>query len=384
METAKLAIIGTEGYAALLAERLHTLPRTARLVAAVSLEPGGPAARRLADRGTRIFPDLDALLAFAPGQIDAILNPTPIPLHRPVTLRCLEAGFPVWIEKPPVARLAELDELLGAVERTGLPVDVCFNSLYAFRVRELKAELVAGEFGKVGRIRSIGGWIRPAPYWNRAGWVGRLRDGGSWILDGTINNPFAHVLCNSLYFAATETDALAEFDSLDARLWHANPIDSEDTSSLRLATREGVEVLCHLTLCPEEEIPPLTLIDTEKATISLRDFQTVEIAWHDGRKERRESFKENRIEMIETLCRNLHADGPRPCPLAMTRPFTRLVNAAFDRVLDAHDGTIPAIPQEVIIQSEVDGSSAVRIRGINAAMRQAHENGELLDPTLPR
>jgi len=383
METAKLAIIGTEGYAALLAERLHTLPRTARLVAAVSLEPGGPAARRLADRGTRIFPDLGALLAFAPGQIDAILNPTPIPLHRPITIQCLEAGFPVWLEKPPVARLEELDELIEAAGRTGRPVDVCFNSLYSFRVRELKAELAAGVFGAVRRVRGMGGWIRPARYWTRAGWVGRVRDGSTWIYDGTINNPFAHVVCNCLFFAAPQTDALAEFDSLDARLWHANPIESEDTSSLRLTTREGVEVLCHLTLCPEEEIPPVTVIDAEKATISLEDFQDVTIAWHDGRHERRQGFSENRIEMLETLCHNLRNAGDRPCPLSMTRPFVRLVNAAFTQVLEAHGGRIPKVPETLLDQCEAQGSPAVRIRGINTLLQNAHEQGKLLDIKTP-
>jgi predicted dehydrogenase len=379
MRSAKLAIIGTEGYAAQLAERLHTLPRTARLVAAVSLDPGGPAARRLVDRGTRIFPDVEALLAFAPGQIDAILNPTPIPLHRPLTIQCLEAGFPVWLEKPPVARLEEMDELLAAVEGTGRPVDVCFNSLYSFRVRELKAELAAGVFGAVRRVRSIGGWVRSGSYWSRAGWVGRVRDNGTWIYDGTINNPFAHVVCNSLFFAAPQTDALAEFDSLDARLWHANPIESEDTSSIRLTTREGVEVLCNLTLCPEEEISPVTVIDTEQATISLEDFQDVAIAWHNGRHERRQSFSENRIEMLETLCLNLQSAGDRPCPLAMTRPFVRLVNAAFTQVLEANDARIPEVPQKLIHQSDVHGSPAVRIRGINTLLQNAHEQGKLLD-----
>jgi hypothetical protein len=190
----------------------------------------------------------------------------------------------------------------------------------------------------------------------------------------------AHLLCNNLYFAATQHHALAVPARVEARLWHGHAIESEDTSSLRITTSDGVEVLSHLTLCPEREITPVSVIDAEHATITLRDFHTVEIEWLDGRTEVRESERENRLDMIEALCRQLRNSGEHPlCPLRLTRPFTRTVNLAFEQVLAAHGGSIPGVPPESVERYAHDGSIGTRITGINDALQSAHESGELLE-----
>ncbi len=374
-----LGIIGCEGYAYQLIQRLWSLPNCATLVAATSLTPDSPEARACRGRGVPVFGSVDELLAFAPGRAMAIINATPIHVHRPLTIRCLEAGFPVWLEKPPVATLDELDELLAVSASTGQPVSVGFNSLYGSEVQRLKAELVAGKYGRVRRVRSIGAWHRTDAYYARSTWAGRLRIGHCWIYDGTINNPFAHLLCNGLYFAARKHHSLAEPASVEARLWHGHDVESEDTSSLRIVTTDGVEILSHFTLCPEEEIVPSTVIDCDGATITLHDFHTVDIKWSAGPREVRESVRENRLEMLETLTRQLSdaTETPR-CPLALTRPFTQVVNLAFKQVLASNGGTIPAVPPEFIERFPHEKSTGTRIHGINASLLAAHGRGELL------
>jgi len=378
---ARLGIIGCGGYAFQLIKRIWTLPREARLVAATSRDPKSSEATVAREHGVRIFSTLEEMLAFAPGQIDAILNPTPIHVHGATTRQCLEAGFPVWLEKPPFATLAEHDELAAISLATGQAIDVCFNSIYSFRVQELKAELVAGRYGTVRRIRGIGAWARDATYWSRAEWAGQLKSGTKWIYDGTINNPLAHLVCNNLYFAAREHHALAEPAEIEAHLWRANNIESEDTSSLRIVTKDGVEILSHLTLCPDDgDIPPVTVIDAEFATISLHDFQTVKIIWHDSRSETRESYKENRIEMLEFLCRRFKHGGLPLCPLSMIRPFTDVINRAFEQVLERNAGTIPTVSAD---QIETRGQSAQKfnaVRGINARILKAHNSGTVIAP----
>jgi predicted dehydrogenase len=374
----KIAVIGCGGYAFQLIQRIWTIPRYIDVRAVVSCNPDGATARLYAAKGIKIFPSVEALLSDPPEAIDAILNPTPIHVHTETTLSCLKAGYPVWLEKPPVATLAEYDQILPVAARAGKQVDVCFNSLYAHGVQRLKAEIVAGLYGKVRRVRGIGGWIRTDAYFERVGWAGQLKVGDQWVFDGTINNPLAHVLCNNLYFAAPEHHALAEPRSVEAELWHGHEIESEDTSSLRVVTKDGVEVLTHLTLCPEAEIVPLTVIDTEAATITLRDFQTVEIEWNDGRRESRRCFKENRIEMLEELGHKLNTGEPRFCPLEMCRPFTRVVETAFRQILAANEGRIPPINAALIQRRPYQCSVATVVRGINAAMARAHERGCLL------
>jgi len=377
MKKVRLGIIGCSGYAWQLIKRIGTLPRHARLVAAMSPDPLSNEARWCESLGVRVFDSVEDLLDFGQGRLDAILNPTPIHLHKPLTLQCLEAGFPVWLEKPPVATVDDLDELAAASAKKRCRVDVCFNSLYAFQIQRLKAELVAGNFGQIHRIRSIGSYARTDAYFARSKWAGRLQVDGLSVYDGTINNPLAHVLCNNLFFAAREHHALAEAESVEAELWHGHAIESEDTSSLRIRTREGVEVLSHLTLCPEEEISPLTVIDADRATIRIIDFQTVEICWADGGTEIRDSYKENRMEMLEELSYQTAYGGDPLCSLSMTRPFTSVVNAAFEQVL-AKEGCIPGVMPSLIDRFPSGGSIGTRIKGINVLMMQAHESGKLL------
>lgn len=352
----------------------------ATLVAATSISPGSEEAGACRARGVQVFQSVDDLLAFARGKVDAILNATPIHVHGPLTIQCLESGFPVWLEKPPVATVRELDELLAVSESTGQAVHVGFNSLYGREVQRLKAELVAGTFGQVRRIRSIGAWVRTDAYFERSDWAGRLRLGDRWIYDGTINNPFAHVLCNNLYFATREHHALAEPETVQARLWHGHDIESEDTSSLRITTNDGVEVLSHLTLCPEQEIAPTTVIDADLATVTLRDFHTVEVDWLDGRTSVRESAQENRLDMLTTLCRQLGDPDAQPlCSLQLTRPFTRTVNLAFEQVLATQGGVIPPVPPHSVERFPHDNSTGTQILGINAALERAHRRGQILE-----
>jgi predicted dehydrogenase len=375
----KIAVIGCGGYAFQLMQRMWTIPRYIEIVAASSRNLESQNALACAERGIRIYTNIHELLADAPEGLQAVFNPTPIEVHAETTIPCLEAGFPVWLEKPPVPTLAEYDHLLPAIKRSGQVVDVCFNSLYGYNLRKLKADLVAGVYGQVKRVSGMGGWVRTQSYFERNAWAGALQVNGHWIYDGTINNPLAHVLCNNLFLAATEELALAEPAEVEARLWRANAIESEDTSSLRIVTRDGVEVFSHLTLAPEATVIPESVVDTDAARIILSNFEIVDVHWHDGRKEHMRSFKENRVEMLEELAHRCGTDDPQLCSLAMCRPFTSVVESAFQQVLQKNGGTIPRVEESHILRRAEQGSSAIAIQGINNKLRYAHENGVLLD-----
>jgi predicted dehydrogenase len=302
-----------------------------------------------------------------------VANPTPIHLHAEITKQCLAAGYPVWVEKPPVATVQELDDLAAVAREAGLPVAVCFNSLYSYRAQQLKTELVAGRYGPIQRIKSVGAWGRTESYFRRNDWAGALKTDGRWVLDGDINNPLAHVICNGLFFAGPEPAALAHPATVEAEIYRANPIESEDTSAIRIRTREGMEVLSWLTLACEGESDPVTVIEAEKATIRFIDLRQVEIAWHDGTTEFRDSYKENRLEMIEHLCRTLRSDEPLLCPLDMTRPFTLAVNAAFESA-----ETIHTIPGDALDMLRVDDQEKqIAITGISAILQEAFDANAL-------
>ncbi len=374
-EPVKIGVVGCGGYAHQLIIRIQTTPLYAEITAVTSRDPDSDGAKYCRAHGIRVFQSIDELLAW--GGFEVVVNPTPIHLHSEITKQCLAAGFPVWMEKPPVATLQDLDDLTAASRSAGLPVAVCFNSLYSFRARQLKAELVAGKYGKIKRIKSLGAWVRTDAYFTRNGWAGALKKGDRWILDGDINNPFAHVVCNGLFFAGRAQNALANPVSVQAELYRANQIESEDTSAIRIITREGIEILSWLTLACRDESDPDTIIETEKATIRFINLHQVEITFSDGTVEFRDSYKENRLEMIEHLCRTMRSDEPLICALADTRPFTLAVNAAFESV-----GTINTIPAEALDCVTVrETEKQVAITGMGNILKKAFEANALFSET---
>lgn len=384
----KIAVIGCGGYAFQLIKRILSVPHSGKIVAVTSRDPESSGASFCSERGIPVFRSVEDLLAF--GKFEVVINPTPIHLHTSITKQCLASGYPVWLEKPPVATVQELDELQSASEDAGMPVAVCFNSLFSHLTQNLKKELVTGRFGEVRQVKGIGAWIRTSDYFNRNSWAGCLRKDGNWILDGDVNNPFAHVLCNNLYFAAPAHNALAEPVKVEAELYRCNTIESEDTSCLRIMTREGIEIIDYLTLSPGREIPPVSVIETEKARITFENFNRLKIEFHDGSIEEHEAYQEDRIEMIEHLCRAFRTGRPYWCTLDTLRPFTVAVNGAFDSA-----GSIHSIPGNYIHSEEQNGTNCLSIPGIETIMEDAFasnslysemgvpwaKKGELLDTT---
>lgn len=370
-EPVKIAVIGCGGYAHQLIIRIQTTPKFGIITAVTSRDLDSEGARYCQEHGINVFKTIEELLAY--GEFEVVVNPTPIHLHAEITKQCLAAGYPVWLEKPPVATVQELDDLNAAAMDAELPVAVCFNSLFSFRAQQLKAELLAGTYGKIKRVKSLGAWVRTDAYFSRNDWAGALKKGNHWILDGDINNPLAHVVCNGLFFAGSQQSTLANPLSVEAELYRANQIESEDTSAIRIQTAEGIEILSWLTLACKEESDPVTVIETEKATIQLINLEKIEIIWHDGRTEFRDNYKENRIEMIEHLCRTLRSDEPMIGELVNIRPFTLSVNAAFESVGSIH--TIPKSALDFVTVRESE--TQVAIRGMEGILKQAYERNAL-------
>lgn len=370
LEPVQIAVIGCGGYAFQLIKRILSVPHSGVVAAVTSRDPASAGARFCGERGIPVFQTIDELLKY--GKFEVVLNPTPIHLHLPTTKQCLSAGFPVWLEKPPVATVQELEELQSIAEVAGKPIAVCFNSLFSHLTQNLKRELVAGRFGHVRQIKGIGAWIRTSAYFNRNSWAGCLRKDDAWILDGDVNNPFAHVLCNNLFFAGSQHHSLAEPLSIEAELYRSNAIESEDTSCLRILTDNGVEIINYLTLAPREEIPPRTVIETEKALISFEEFKRLKIEFYNGPVEEHEAYQEDRVEMIEHLCRAFRTGEPYLSTLDMMRPFTVAVNGAFDSAEQ-----IQTIPEEYLDVEREGETRKIAVKDIERIMEDAFESNSL-------
>lgn len=224
----------------------------------------------LETQGVRLVPDLEALLALTP---DLVSIPLGIHLHTPVTLRCLEAGCHVYLEKPVAGSIAEVDQLIAAERASGLTVLVGFQDLFQPGLWDLKRRLVSGEFGAIKQITVTVGWPRPRSYYSRNAWAGRLQLGGAWVRDSIANNACAHFLNVGLFLAGKNLDQSAEFRSVSAELGRGYPIESFDTASIDLRTASDVRVLFNASHLGQREFGPSLRIDTAKGAISIENLE---------------------------------------------------------------------------------------------------------------
>jgi len=370
----KLGMVGAGGYAFELIKRIWLIPEKIELVG-VSSHPSRKSSGRAAciAKNVPVYDTPEELLSNLQGIADAIFVPTPINTHFAIAKKCIDAGFHVFLEKPPLATVQELDALNEYAIKNGKRIAVAFQFLYSDIVNETKRRIVAGEFGKVRQIRSIAGCPRFDSYYSRNCWAGKIKENGDWILDGTLNNPLAHMLVNNLYFASMHKGKLAQPVSIEAELYHGHDIQSEDTSSVRIITSDAVEILFNASLCTCAEIDTETVVECENARIRYVNFDKVKIQFKDGHEETTENKDDIRVCMLERLAHSLKSGEEFNATLNLCRPFTVCVNGAFDSCSQPK-----AVPAQYISRSEHSESIKTVIEGIDDILKCAHEGGKLI------
>ncbi len=353
-----LAMVGCGGYAGYLIDRIADLPDVCRLVAVTTRRPESDAAQKFKEQGVAVLKDIDALLdALSPEECPAIIIPTSIESHYEYTKKAVDAGFHVLLEKPPAATIQDVDRLIELQRSSGRWIAVNFQHLFNPMTRRLKAQLAAGEFGAVKSVRARALWMRPESYFSRSGWSGKMKVDGQWVLDGTIGNPLAHLLAEALYLA-TPNDGMATPLRVQAELYHGNNIESEDTSCLRIETKEGVPVFYCAGLCSKEMTPIFCEIETGNADICLTDYFQLSIHWKDGRTEEAEtpdnSNDLDRLIMLKALVDRLSRNERPLITVEECRPYMLAWNGAFESF-----GPPAAIPESVI-SSEINDLGPVR------------------------
>lgn len=345
-----VAMIGCGGYAALLAKWINEVPEFCRLTAVCTRRTDSDAALQLMAEGVQVYSDIDALLTgIGSAQCDAVMIPTSIESHFEYAKKVLEAGYHVLLEKPPVATIQDLDQLIELQKQSGRFIAVNFQYLYGHMTDVLKTRLASGEFGRVRSVKAHAIMRRSESYFNRSDWSGKLMVEGRWVLDGSVGNPFAHLMAEALYLATTE-DGMAVPSLLQAELYHANDIESEDTSVVRLKTTEEVDVFYCTSLCGSKGVSACCIIETEQAVIELTNYFKAEICWRDGRIETIETPDYNdghaRRLMLKDFSVNL-SEGSRPkITVEECRPFLLAWNGAFESA-----GIPTEIPEAVILRA---------------------------------
>lgn len=145
-QSLRVAVVGTGEWWGREHARVFSSRPDVELCAIVGRREG-PARARANEFATTPYWDLDAMLRDQDPDLVSLCLPNEA--HFGPTMRVIEAGYPLLVEKPLVFDLGEADALLEAADERGLFFAINFNHRYA-RPVQLAAEAIAR--GDLGRI----------------------------------------------------------------------------------------------------------------------------------------------------------------------------------------------------------------------------------------
>lgn len=353
----RVALVGVHGFGTHHLRNLKRL-QDKGLVSLVAVADPNPPAEGALPADTAVFANLDDLLERTPA-LDVVIVATPIQTHAALALAALTAAN-LYLEKPPVASLADFQRLQTAAESAGRSVQIGFQSLASHALEAIRDLVALGEIGDLLGITATGRWVRDRAYYKRSRWAGKRSIDGIDVVDGVATNPLAHAIATALRIAdARRFDDLV---TVEIDLYRANDIESDDTSVIRLRTVTGMPITCALTLCAEESVEPyITLQGSEGSAVFHYTEDRLSVLTSHG--ERREMF--GRDDLTENLLEHLTEGGPLISPLADSGAFMRVLEAIRTAEPPTRIGD-----ESIVWQGEGEAAHAV-VTGIEDALDRA-------------
>lgn len=266
--------------------------------------------------------DLADLLART--EPDIVIICTPIHTHAELAVTAMEAGAHVLLEKPPAPGRDEYDRIARAAERTGRACQVGFQDLASTALPVIARLVGDGAIGDPLGVSGACAWVRTTRYFTRSPWAGRRVLAGRPVVDGALTNPFAHAVASALRLAGA--GGPADLARVEVELYHANAIESDDTSCVRVHTRHGPPVTVAATLCATADHEPALVVHGTRGRVTLA-YKRGEVALEaDGA---RETAVYPRTDLLENLIAHL----ARPDAVELLVPLR--ATGAFTAVLDA-------------------------------------------------
>jgi predicted dehydrogenase len=263
VKTFRFGLVGLGGYARSLCDVL-----SAHFELAAVCEPDqtthSAKIEQLRSRGIGYFADYDAFLN---SDIDAVVLPLPIDLHRPYTERACAAGKHVLCEKPAAGCVDDLDAMIAARDRSGVKVAIGFQHIYDDLSVAQKRHILNGPRPTHATVLAC--WPRDAAYYSRNDWAGKLKCNGTWVLDSPANNALAHYINLALFLLGPDEPTSAQPVSVEAELYRANAIENYDTCALRVHTDGHAEVMIYLTHACAATVDPRLSFSASGGAIDL-------------------------------------------------------------------------------------------------------------------
>ncbi|MDB5083799.1 MAG: oxidoreductase domain protein [Bacilli bacterium] len=377
MKVFQAALVGIGGFGKTHTGKLVQLASSGVLKCVAFTETNIEANRdsyeKLSAIGARHYYDFEEMLHEHP-ELDFVVIATPIALHQSMGRLALEHGCHVLMEKPPAVTIQDMDALIAAAKRSGKRCQIQFQNTCGQAFQVLLSKLNEGIIGEVQSITGVGMWKRTDSYYERTSWAGKLTHNGDYILDGTLNNPFSHLLNNCLLAAGAGDASRARPQWVQAELYKGHPIEGEDTSCVKIGTETGAEVRFYSTLCHTTNEEPYIAVQGTNGKIIWGYKNTLDFVDNQGN-QHQDLFPEedlilkmymNLMQAIEDETVQLYSS------VEACRNFVLATNGAFESSKETH-----AIAAEHLIKQQEDKTIATYIPTIDGIIRTAVENGLL-------
>jgi len=356
-----VALVGAGGHGLRHRERIAELQEQddVRLVALCDVNPIVDDTEAPLPADAKLFDDHRMMLRET--RPDVVVICTPPHTHLEIARDAALAGADVLVEKPPVLTSAEHAELVQVLRETGRVCQVGFQALGSAALVELTRAMTAGHLGEVTAISAVGSWQRDDAYYGRAPWAGRRSLGGRPVVDGALENPFAHALMQCLALATVVGDdqpSVVEFEGYRTR-----PIEVDDTACLRVGFTGGLVVVVAVSLCGEDFVAGDVIVHGSGGQ-GILEYPTDRLRLPDD-----PDFREvpGRTGLLENLLEHRAGGAPLLVPVERTAGFTDLLEAVV-AAPPAHR----LEPPDVVVTGE-GPERQTTIVGINAVLRRAAE-----------
>ena len=354
----RVALVGVHGFGTHHLRNLDRLQTAGKVDLVAVADPQPPAPGALPPSAA-VYAGLDDLLKATP-DLDLVIVATPIQTHAPLALAALATDAELYLEKPPVASLADFKRLREAAAASGRGVQIGFQSLGSHALKAIEDLLAAGTIGTLEGISATGRWVRDRAYYKRSRWAGKRSINGMDVVDGVATNPLAHAVATALRIAGARTTA--DVASVETELYRANDIESDDTSVIRIQTAAGLPITCALTICASESVEPYVTLQGSAGTAVFHyteDRLTVLTA------AARNEEEYGRDDLTENLLAHRAQGVPLISSLEDSGAFMLVLEAVRTAPLPA-----PIDPAYVRWEGEGDAAHAV-VAGIEEALEQA-------------
>ena len=331
--------------------------------------------KSLRAEGIKVFDRYEDLLA---EPVEAVWLPLPIDLHRSFTERALAAGKAVMCEKPAAGSVDDVDAMIAARDRSGLPVAIGFQDIYEPTTLPLKRLLMEGLIGRIEWVALRAVWPRGEHYYERATWAGHFKRGGVWVMDSPAQNALAHFVHLALFLMGPRRDESALPTEVEAELYRANPaIENYDTISARVRVETGAHLLVLLTHAGLELAGPF--IDFHGSAGTVRFTRDRFVIKRRGRDDEIIEREQSRSHLAHRFVRHMRGEQDEEIGLAtleMARAHLVAVNGA------SQAAPIVSPTADALAPTPRDGDIIHAIRGIESIFESCAQGGRTIHESM--